>query len=95
MPTPNVVSCVVRFDIRRETPKVKDEDFFFKVVRGMFSQRRKTLLNCVSGSMGIDKTTLECVMSRAGIKPSARPEELDMDMMIRFSDELFSFNSNT
>lgn len=95
MPTPNVDSCVVRFDIRRETPKVKDEDFFFKVVRGMFSQRRKTLLNCVSGSMGIDKTTLESVMSRAGIKPSARPEELDMDMMIRLSDELFSLNSNT
>ena len=95
MPAPNVDSCVVRFDIRSDTPKVKDEDFFFRLVRGMFSQRRKTLLNCVSGSMGMDKLALEAAMIRAGIKPSARPEELDMDMMIRLSDELFALDSNT
>lgn len=88
MPSPNVDSCVVRFDIRSETPKVRDEDFFFRLVRGMFSQRRKTLLNCVSSTLGIDKKALEAAMCRAGIKPSARPEELDMSMMISLADEL-------
>lgn len=95
MPAPNVDSCVIRFDIRSDTPKVKDEDYFFRLVRGMFSQRRKTLLNCVSSSMGMDKKMLESAMLSAGIKPLARPEELDMDQMIRLSDELFSRDSNT
>ncbi len=95
LPSPNVDSCVVRFDIRSKTPTVKDEDFFFRLVRGMFSQRRKTLLNCVSSSLGIDKKTLEAVMIHAGIKPFARPEELDMNQMIHLSDELFSLDSNT
>ena len=95
MPAPNVDSCVIRFDIRSDTPKVKDEDYFFRLVRGMFSQRRKTLLNCVSSSMGMDKKMLESAMLSAGIKPSARPEELDMNQMIRLSDELFSRDSNT
>ena len=35
MPSPNVDSCVVRFDIRDKTPEgVTDEKFFFKVARG-------------------------------------------------------------
>lgn len=95
MPTPNVDSCVVRFDIRSDTPKVTDEDFFFRLVRGMFSQRRKTILNCVSSYMGIDKKILEIAMLRTGIKSSARPEELNMDQMICLSDELILLDSNT
>lgn len=90
MPSPNVDSCVIRLDIRSETPAVKDEDFFFRLVRGMFSQRRKTLLNCVSSTLGIDKKALESAMIRAEIKPSARPEELDMDKMIALANELTS-----
>ena len=39
MPAPNVDSCVVRFDIKDETPEgVCDEKLFFKVARGAFSQ---------------------------------------------------------
>ena len=49
MPAPNVDSCVVRFDIKENTPEgVTDEAFFFKMVRAAFSQRRKTLVNSVS-----------------------------------------------
>ncbi len=95
MPAPNVDSCVIRLDIRPEAPKVRDEDFFFRLVRGMFSQRRKTILNCISATMGIDKTALEAVMSQIGIKTSARPEELDMDNIIALADKLVLLDSNT
>ena len=64
MPSPNVDSCVVRFDIRDKTPEgVTDEKFFFKVARGAFSQRRKTLSNSVSSSMGIDKSMVSISIS--------------------------------
>lgn len=88
MPAPNVDSCVIRFDLREQTPAVSDERFFFKVVRGMFSQRRKTLLNCVSGSLGIGKDAVLEAIEKSGISPTARPEQLSMDEMIRFSENL-------
>ncbi len=89
MPSPNVDSCVVRFDIRDKTPKTLDEEFFFRVVRGMFSQRRKTLVNCVSGSLGIDKQAVAAAADRSGISASVRPESLNMQQMISFSDSLY------
>lgn len=88
MPSPNVDSCVVRFDIKEKTPEVVDEEFFFKVVRGMFSQRRKTLLNCVSGSLCISKDVVMQAIERSGLKPSVRPEELKIEDMISFADSL-------
>ena len=89
MPSPNVDSCVVRFDIRDKTPKTLDEEFFFRVVRGMFSQRRKTLVNCVSGSLGIDKQAVSAAAERSGLSQSIRPESLNMQQMISFSDSLY------
>lgn len=88
MPAPNVDSCVIRFDLREQTPAVSNEKFFFRVVRGMFSQRRKTLLNCVSGSLGIGKETVLEAIEKSGISPTVRPEQLSMDEMIRFSENL-------
>ena len=59
MPPPNVDSCVVQFELRDKTPDgVSNEAFFFKVARGAFSQRRKTLCNSVSSALGIDKQTV-------------------------------------
>jgi len=48
-PAPRVKSSVVVFQLR-ETPRLggSDADFFEKVVRAGFSQRRKTLLNSLS-----------------------------------------------
>lgn len=89
MPTPNVDSCVVRFDINEETPEVADEQFFFRTVRGMFSQRRKTLVNCVSSSMGIDKSIVLNAIGESKLSPSVRPEQLMMKDMIAFSDALY------
>lgn len=89
MPAPNVDSCVIRLDLRENTPEVQNEEFFFKVVRGMFTQRRKTLLNCVSGSLGIAKPVVSEAIAGSGLTPEVRPEQLSMDEMINFSDNLY------
>ncbi|MBR1864848.1 MAG: 16S rRNA (adenine(1518)-N(6)/adenine(1519)-N(6))-dimethyltransferase RsmA [Ruminococcus sp.] len=89
MPSPNVDSCVVRFDIRETTPPgVTDEKFFFSVARGAFSQRRKTLVNSVSGSMGIDKSVAAAAVQKSGLKENVRPEQLTMEQLIAFSEAL-------
>ncbi len=81
MPSPQVDSSVIRLAIRENTPDVGDEALFFRIVRGIFTLRRKTVLNALSGSMGIDKPAALRVLERAGIEPTLRPEELDMQSL--------------
>lgn len=89
MPPPNVDSCVVQFELRDSTPKgVSDEAFFFKVVRGAFSQRRKTLCNSVSSALLIDKSVVAKALKQADADPCARPERLSMEQLIAFSENL-------
>ena len=89
MPPPNVDSCVIRFDIREKTPEgVTDEAFFFRTVRGAFSQRRKTLVNSVTASLGIDKSIVTAAAVRSELEESVRPEKLTLEQLIRFTEEL-------
>ena len=78
MPQPKVDSSVIQLSIRESTPEIYDEALFFRIVRGIFTLRRKTVLNALSGSMGIEKASAQRILERAGIEPSRRPEELDM-----------------
>ena len=78
MPQPKVDSSVIQLSIRENAPEVYDEALFFRIVRGIFTLRRKTVLNALSGSMGIEKSSAQRILERAGIESSRRPEELDM-----------------
>lgn len=78
MPQPQVDSSVIRLDIRENTPEVCDEKAFFEIVRGIFTQRRKTLLNALSGSLGLEKALAAYIIGSAGISENLRPEQLVM-----------------
>lgn len=89
MPAPNVDSCVVRFDVKENTPDgVSDEKFFFRIVRGAFSQRRKTLANSVSSACNIDKQLVMSAIESVGLNSNIRPEQLKMQDFIAFAEEL-------
>ena len=91
LPAPNVDSCVVRLDVRGETPRgVADEKFFFQLVRAAFSQRRKTLVNPVSSALGISKDGVRQALLDSRIKPTARAEELKLYEFIELSNYLFA-----
>lgn len=81
MPQPKVDSSVIQLSIRESTPEIYDEALFFRIVRGIFTLRRKTVLNALSGSMGIEKASAQRILERAGIEPTRRPEELDMQSL--------------
>lgn len=89
MPSPNVDSCVVRFDIK-DTSKhnVDDEEFFFKVVRASFSQRRKTLANSVSSALKLPKDKVIQAIKNSNLAPTVRPEQLLMEDFAIFAKEL-------
>ena len=91
VPKPKVDSTVLRLNIRKEKPvDLKDEKLFFDVVKAGFSQRRKTLLNCLTGFRGIEKAEMSQFLSSIGIEPVRRAETLSIDEFALISNELFA-----
>lgn len=80
LPPPKVNSEVIQLTIRKEPPvKVEDEDFFFKLVKAAFSQRRKTAENSISAGLGINKTVVAEALEKAGLERTVRAEKLTME----------------
>lgn len=78
-PVPNVDSVLVR--VTREAPPDIDRARLFEVVRAAFSQRRKTLRNTIASVAGsTDRAT--AALERAGVRTTARAEELGLDEFI-------------
>ncbi|MBQ9977362.1 MAG: 16S rRNA (adenine(1518)-N(6)/adenine(1519)-N(6))-dimethyltransferase RsmA [Clostridia bacterium] len=89
LPPPNVDSAVITLKIRKEPPIVlKDEKKFFAFVKGCFAQRRKTLVNTVSSTMGISKEVLKTALLSAGLKETARAEELTLQQLAEISNNI-------
>lgn len=88
-PSPNVDSCVIRLKVRKEPPvRVQDEEFFFKMVKAAFSQRRKTASNGISSGMGISKDKVGEALSLSGLSPTVRAEALTMEELALLADNL-------
>lgn len=93
MPAPNVDSCVIRLDIKKETElEISDEAFFFKVVRGAFSQRRKNICNSISSALGLPKQTVAEAVAETGISETARAEQLKMTDFAAIAEKLLKNN---
>jgi 16S rRNA (adenine1518-N6/adenine1519-N6)-dimethyltransferase len=84
-PTPKVRSAVVRLRFRRPQVDVGDAKTFERLVRGLFLQRRKTLLNALKPvAHGLGATASEWV-EQAGLDPRRRPETLTVADLARLS----------
>lgn len=79
-PPPKVDSQVVNM-VRRDQPisSPLDEKLFFRIVKAGFSSRRKTLLNSLSGGLGLPKENTEELLKSVGINPGKRPQELNIN----------------
>lgn len=89
MPAPKVDSAVIRMDVdKKPLLDVKDEKLFFRVVRGAFSQRRKTVANSLSSMLSIDKQTVNSAIVKAGVNPQARPEAMTLEEFAALSNAL-------
>ena len=80
MPAPKVDSAVMRLDVYKEPPiKLDDDKKFFTVVKAAFSQRRKTVLNSISSSLGLEKNVVNGILLDSGVDPRSRAEKLTME----------------
>ena len=84
-PAPKVTSAVVRLRFRPPSADVGDLAVFERVVRGVFLQRRKTLLNALKPVTDALGRSAAEVLERAGLDPARRSETLDVPEMARLS----------
>lgn len=77
-PPPKVHSAVVRLTFRPPAVDVGHEPSFVRMVRAVFTQRRKTIGNGLKGFAAEDGREAGQALASAGIDPRRRPETLDL-----------------
>ena len=89
LPSPKVDSAVIQLKVTKNPPvKVNDEKKFFALVKACFAQRRKTLCNTVSNTMGISKEKIYAALEELGLPPTVRGEKLIIEQIAALSDML-------
>jgi 16S rRNA (adenine1518-N6/adenine1519-N6)-dimethyltransferase len=85
-PVPDVQSALVRLTFRPPAFALKDPGLFERMVRSMFTQRRKTVGNAIASfarDLGVDAAQM---LTAAGIDRRRRPEVLEIVEMARLAD---------
>ena len=96
MPRPNVDSAVIRLTPYDKPPvETVDEKLMFKLIKAAFSQRRKTLVNCLFNSQDFnyDKTRLGEILTSCGYDERVRGETLTLGDFARLTDAFVKYNT--
>ena len=90
MPRPNVDSAVIKLTVM-DKPKVQvnNEKFMFEFIKAAFSQRRKTLVNCIfsSGLLTLSKDEIGKMLNGLGYDERVRGESLTLEDYGKITDE--------
>jgi 16S rRNA (adenine1518-N6/adenine1519-N6)-dimethyltransferase len=89
-PAPKVHSAVIRLDFREPRVPLRDETAFEQMVRSIFTQRRKTLLNALRPFAHARGADPRRALESATIDSTRRPETLDLQELARLADALAS-----
>ena len=90
IPQPSVTSSVVRVIMRSEPAvAIRDEAYFWRVVRAAFGQRRKQIANTLRAVIA-ERDRLNAVLGSLGIDAQRRGETLSLTEFARLSDALLA-----
>jgi 16S rRNA (adenine1518-N6/adenine1519-N6)-dimethyltransferase len=87
-PMPKVRSTVVHLKFHAPSPEVADSDAFPKMIRAVFSRRRKTLANALLAYPPARTVSIPHLLRDAGIDGKRRPETLSLTEMTTLSNAL-------
>jgi 16S rRNA (adenine1518-N6/adenine1519-N6)-dimethyltransferase len=87
-PPPKVHSAVIRLTFRPQPVQTRDRQVFDAMVRSIFTQRRKTLLNALRSFAALRGIDPGILLEQAGIDATRRPETLDLVELARLADIL-------
>jgi len=91
-PRPKVDSMVLEMDFQRPYPeRTQDDVKFRRVVKGAFSQRRKTLFNSLNNTLvSYSREEILAALERCGIDPKRRAETLTIKDFLRLTSALIA-----
>lgn len=88
IPEPNVTSAVIKLTRKSELLELKDEAFFLKFNRLIFSMRRKTLYNNIKNSLNLSKEEIESILLKNNLNVNVRAENLTVEQIVKLSNDL-------
>jgi 16S rRNA (adenine1518-N6/adenine1519-N6)-dimethyltransferase len=85
-PPPKVDSQIIHLN-RRQQPLFgsADSKSLFRLVKAGFSNRRKTLLNSLSGGLQLPKEETKALLEKADINPQNRAQDLSLEDWLRLN----------
>ena len=83
-PVPNVSSRAVLMTKKKNFPECKNPQLFLKMIRQIFSLRRKTIKNNLSRFISAQQCDL--ALENAKINPSERAEKIELEKLLELSD---------
>ena len=86
LPEPDVDSAVIQ--LRPQICFPVERAAYARVVRGLFSMRRKTVLNNMKSALGLRGEQAQAALAAAGISPAARAETLSPEDFARLAGSL-------
>ena len=84
-PRPNVDSRAVVMELREDFPRCQNPEHFMKLLRGLFTSRRKTIKNNLTVFYSNGEQAA-AVLDEAKINPQIRAEELPLETLLQLSD---------
>ena len=91
MPRPNVGSAVINLERYEKPPvEVADEHTMFAIIRAVFNQRRKTMVNSLANApeLGFGKESILCVLEEMGESPTVRGETFTLSKFAEFTNRI-------
>ncbi len=89
MPRPEVDSAILKLNVRENPPvAVVDEKLMFALIKAAFGQRRKTLLNALTGGVPFEKVKIMASLTEVGIDPGRRGETLALEEFAALANSL-------
>lgn len=77
-PAPKVDSAILKIKVYKKPLFDVDSRLFFRIVKAGFHEKRKQLVNSLSGGLTLDRGVIEEMLNLANIKPQTRAEGLAM-----------------
>lgn len=88
-PSPKVDSSFMILEKRSEARyRTKNESVLFRLVKGGFAMRRKTLANNLMSCFGFDRAKAVCTLEDAGLNAQCRAEALSIDQFCVLADQI-------
>jgi len=86
-PPPKVDSAIIKIIPHKDNKNI-DSKKYYKTLKILFGQPRKTIANNLSGSFNKNKSEIEEVLNSLSIEPKLRPQNLNVNDIIKLSKNL-------